>query len=118
MKGVDYVPSGGLVDELECDFVSEWPLQDVVKLSLHQDKKQRHVAPLADAISQDVEPQAHLVAIATSVEWQAEDGCILATLSVVHSLTELGDFPDHRAIMIAVFNEGEPEITILEICCF
>ena len=52
--------------------VCKWPLEDGIKLSLHDDKK-RHVSAFTNTPTQDVITEAHLVPIATVVKWRAED---------------------------------------------
>ena len=55
LECIDDIPSSCLVDELEGDFMYEWPLKDVVKLSTHHHKEQREVSALTKAVPHDVE---------------------------------------------------------------
>ena len=43
--------------------VVKWPLQQRIKLSLHQHEEHREVCLVSDTISIEVGPDAHLVAI-------------------------------------------------------
>ena len=46
-----------------CHLMGERPLEGIIKFSPHDDKEEGHVCVLTDAITQDVEMEAHFVAI-------------------------------------------------------
>ena len=48
--------------------MGERPLEDIIKLSPHDDKEEGHVCVLTDAITQDVETEAHLEPIPAGIE--------------------------------------------------
>ena len=73
------------------------------------------MSALPNPIPHDVEMKTHLVAIATRVEGQGEEGCTSSILSIGFSLAELRNLPNHRAIMVAVFNQREPKIMLLKL---
>ncbi len=82
------------------------------------EKKKGHVNVFPDSVAKDVEPQTHFIAISGGIKWQAEDGGILATVSITHSLTELRYFPHHSAIIIAIFNEKSLKFLFSSSPCF
>ena len=53
--------------------MGERPLEDIIKLSPHDDKEEGHVCVLTNAITQDVEMEAHFVAIPADVERRRKD---------------------------------------------
>ncbi len=57
-----------LVEQCDGDSTSEWPLEMVVKLSMHQIDKARYMSTFTIPISISILPQAHLVPLRVGVE--------------------------------------------------
>ena len=115
LECVDNVSARTLVDESERDSLGERPGEDIIKLSLHYHKEERHVWAFTDAVPHYVQTQAHLVPVAAGVKGERENGGVLSGFCVGHSLAELRDFPDHRSIVVAVLDEREAKISILDL---
>ena len=98
MEGVDDVPASCLVDQLEGDLVSEGPLENVVKLSFHDHKEQRHVTVLTDTVTIQIHSEAHLVSLWARVEGNAIHRSVSAPLGIGQPLMDLQYLPYHSTV--------------------
>ena len=88
-----------LVKQGERHLLAERPVEQRVELPLHHHEEDAHVAALADAVAEQVDTGAHLVAVATRVERRAVDGRLSARLRLLEVPLVVRNFPDENAVV-------------------
>ena len=92
-EGLHNVLTVVLVHQDQRDLVVKRPLEQSIKLSLHQDKEERQVCLVSHAIAIEVDPDAHLVAILSRVEWWAVQRQHSSINSISSAALEVRDLP-------------------------
>ena len=99
LEGLDKVLTMVLVYQDQRYFTIEWPLEQSIKFSLHQDEEDRQVCLVAHSIAIQVDPDAHLVTILSRVEWWAVEGCYSPIDRISLTLCKVRDPPHKRSVI-------------------
>ena len=98
LEGLDKVLTKVLVYQDQRHFIIEWPLEQSITFSLHQNEEDRQMCLVAYSITIKVDPDAHLVTILSRIERWAVEGRYSPIDCISLTLCKVWDPPHKRSI--------------------